>query len=149
MKFSNQNLHGLAEKFYFTEYLSVLRNRKARKDSALVSHMNGFTLPNKPLERNLRNTLENLNPNVNPIIRQNIENILSSGDFIPDSDSNIENHVQALNNLKQFSFPDSNESLIRSSEETDFQSFMNNNPRTEPTSSTLEDQKEFLSLMVY
>jgi len=146
MKFNNQNLHEVAEKYYFSEYLAILRNRKSRKDSAYNSFMSGYTLPNKPLENTLRTKLANLKPNVHPSIKNEIESWLALGNYISDTDPNINNYVAALDRLKLFAFPDSNELSIRATEESDFQNFVTNNPTEVQSSPSMEELREFTKL---
>lgn len=146
MKFNNQNLHELAEKYYFSEYLAILRNRKARRDSSYTSFMSGYTLPNKPLERTLRSTLANLKPNVHPSRKNEIENWLALGNYISDTDPNIDNYIAAIDRLKLFTFPDSNESSTRLQEENNFQTLVSNNPTETLSTPSWDDFIEFIQL---
>ena len=148
MKFNNQNLHEVAEKYYFSDYLAILRNRKSRKDSAYNSFMSGYTLPNKPLERNLRSTLANLKPNVHPSVKNNIESWLALGNYISDTDPNIDNYTAALDRLKLFAFPDSDELSVRVQEENNFQTLVSNNPTDTLSSPSMSDLREFSKLCI-
>lgn len=148
MKFLDQQLHKIAEQYYFTEYLSLLNTRKIRKNAEFSSYLNSYTMPDKPLERTLRNTLSNLNPNVHPSVKENIESILSTGNYISDTDPNINMYVSALDRFKSFTFPTSTENNLRAQEEINFQEFITNNPRTDFSSPTLEQNREFLKLII-
>jgi hypothetical protein len=148
MKFNNQNLHEVAEKYYFSEYLAILRNRKARKDSAYTSFMSGYTLPNKPLERNLRSTLENLKPNVHPSRKNEIESWLALGNYISDTDPNIDNYIAAIDRSRLFTFPDNDELSVRVQEENNFQTLVSNNPTETLSTPSMSDLREFVKLCI-
>lgn len=130
MVFSDSTLQSKLETFYFSEYLSILENRKVRKNLAHETFMNGDELPDKPFERTIRNFLNSLNKPLDEKALSLINEKLQPNNCIPIGDPKEQDYLNALEKSKQFVWPDANELVIRENEKNQLVSYMDANPTT-------------------
>ena len=146
MRLQNNQLHDIATSLYFKEYLTLLKERQSRKHSAYLNHMDGYILPNKVLEADIRKNLES--QNLPTQSRARLSNLLETQNFIAENDINIQNYKNALDRRLSFNWPDQNEINLRSNEETNFSDFVASNPRTQNNYSPSRTENSEFSVLI-